>query len=85
MAEHILQEQNVGLHASDLELVQSTLHLLYGVHIAVGMHNDLQQQVALMVRWLHVAKLLAMHNLVYTQNSDSKTGSAKQASWTLCS
>lgn len=38
----VLQEQDVGLHPSDLELVQSALHLLNRVDVAVGPHYDLQ-------------------------------------------
>ncbi len=38
----IFQKQDVGLHPSDLELVQGTLHLLNRVDVAVGPHYDLQ-------------------------------------------
>ena len=43
MAQHILQEEDVGLHTSDLELVQGALHLLDCMHIAVGPHNHLHE------------------------------------------
>lgn len=38
----VLQKQDVGLHPSDLELIQSTLHLLNRMDVAVGPHYDLQ-------------------------------------------
>ncbi len=40
--QHVLQEEDVGLHPSDLELVQSTLHLLNCMDVAVRPHYDLQ-------------------------------------------
>ena len=40
--QHVLQEQDVGLHPSDLELVQGALHLLNRMDVAVGPHYDLQ-------------------------------------------
>ena len=42
MPQDVLQEEDVGLHPTDLELVQSTLHLLDCVDVAVGPHYDLQ-------------------------------------------
>jgi len=42
MPQDILQKQDVGLHPPDLELVQSALHLLNCVDVAVGPHYDLQ-------------------------------------------
>ncbi len=42
MPQDVLQKQDVGLHPSDLELVQGTLHFLNCVDVAVGPHYDLQ-------------------------------------------
>ena len=42
VSQHILQEKDVGLHSSDLELIHCPLHLLNGMNVAVGPHNHLQ-------------------------------------------
>ena len=41
VAQHIFQEQDVGLHAADVELVQSTLHLLDRMQIGPRPHDHL--------------------------------------------
>ncbi len=44
VAQDVLQEQDVGLHPSDVELIQRSLHLLYCMQVRVASANDLQQQ-----------------------------------------
>ena len=45
VAQHVLQEQDVGFYTPDLKLDQGSLHLLHRMHIAVGPHNDLQGHI----------------------------------------
>ena len=44
VSQDILQEQNVGLHATDVKLIESSLHLLDCMQIGVPSADDLQQQ-----------------------------------------
>ena len=44
VAQDILQEQDVGLHPSDVELIQGSLHLLYCMQVGVSSAYDLQTQ-----------------------------------------
>ena len=39
----VLQEQNVGFHPSDVELIQGSLHLLYRMQVGVPSAYDLQK------------------------------------------
>ena len=41
MAQNVLQEQDVGLHSPDVELIQSSLHLLDSVQVRVAPADDL--------------------------------------------
>ena len=46
----LFQEDDVGLHAADVELVHGTLHLLYGVGECVGLADDLRHHGYLSIR-----------------------------------
>ena len=44
VSQDILQKQDVGLHASNVELIQGSLHFLYCMQIGVASAYDLQTQ-----------------------------------------
>ena len=43
VSQDILQEQDVGFHAADVKLIQSSLHFLDCMQIGVASADDLQQ------------------------------------------
>ena len=50
VAEHVFQEEDVGLHSADVELVERALHLLHRVQEGVGLADHLDEERVVVAR-----------------------------------